>query len=214
MDNRSLSIHTLRRLPLYLGYLRTLPDEVEQVSATRIAGALGLGEVLVRKDLAAACGKGRPRVGYNRDQLTVSLQRRLSRGGPVDFCILGTDHLGGALAEHPHLGAYGLSLSALFDSCPEQVGRRVAGLTVWPIDRLEEVCRERDIRLGVIALPVDQAQSACDALALAGVRTILNLAPVHLTAPDATEVRQADMAAHLGILRRRLRRQIADAKPF
>lgn len=207
----NVSQRALRRLPLYLHYLRTLPEGVPYVSATQIAAAIGLGDVQVRKDLAAVSGRGRPKIGYEAKRLMHTLESLLTSDETVRFCIVGMGHLGTALAQYHGFAEYGLCLAAVFDSAPGRVGQRIEGLAIAPVAAIKATCEERGIRIGVIAVPPPQAQGVCNALADAGIDTIWNFAPAHLTVPEGVYVEHENMAAQLGMLSHRLRHRMGEA---
>jgi len=114
VQNREISRATLGRIPIYLQYLKTLPPQIRNISATSIAKELGLGEVQVRKDLGSISGAGKPKVGYDAAQLLESLRGYLSceNGGAV---IIGAGKLGRALLDYGGFAGYGLKILAAFD---------------------------------------------------------------------------------------------------
>lgn len=202
MQSGRISYQTLRRLPLYKNYLCTLPESTTHVSATQIAVAIGLGDVQVRKDLASVSGQGRPKTGYETRHLLHAVESLLAGGEPMRFCIAGMGHLGTALAQYSGFAEYGLQLAAAFDMSSELVGRIIRGVTIQSSDSLAAVCKNTDIRIGIITVPPRYAQSVCDSMIGAGIRTIWNFAPVHLTVPKDVYVEHENLAAHLGMLSR------------
>jgi redox-sensing transcriptional repressor len=112
----------------------------------------------------------------------------------------GIGNLGSAQADYAGFGSRGFEFVGLFDAAPSRVGQLIGGRTVRPMDELEEVVREAQATLGVIATPAEVAQSVCERLAAAGVRSILNFAPVTLVAPQGVDVRQVDLSVELQVL--------------
>ena len=98
MKENDISRATLGRIPMYLKFLNSLPEDTGTVSATTVARELGLGEVQVRKDLGALCGSGKPKIGYTTESLKASLESFLDKknGGAV---IIGAGKLGRALID-------------------------------------------------------------------------------------------------------------------
>jgi len=122
-------------------------------------------------------------------------------GEQARACVLvGIGNLGSALADYAGFGTRGFEFVGIFDAAPERVGQRVGGHTVQPVDRLEEVVAGTGATIGVIATPAAVAQQLCDRLAAAGVRSILNFAPVALTAPAGVDVRHVDLSVELQVL--------------
>ena len=107
---------TLGRIPSYLKYLKSLPQDVRTISATSLAKGLGLGEVQVRKDLSAVSGAGRPKIGYYTAELIASLEVFLGCGDQSGAIIIGAGKLGRALLDYQGFSEYGLEILAAFDT--------------------------------------------------------------------------------------------------
>jgi redox-sensing transcriptional repressor len=114
--------------------------------------------------------------------------------------LVGIGNLGAALADYAGFGTRGFEFVGLFDAAPHRVGQSVGGQVVRPVDELESVVQATQASLGVIATPAEVAQRVCDRLVAAGVRSILNFAPVTLAAPDDVDVRQVDLSVELQVL--------------
>jgi redox-sensing transcriptional repressor len=135
-------------------------------------------------------------VGTLRDRIAGVLGVERSRA-----CVLvGIGNLGSALADYAGFGSRGFEFVGLFDVAPARVGRRIGGHTVRPLDELEEVVAATGASIGVITTPADVAQTVCDRMAAAGVRSILNFAPVTLAAPAGVDVRKVDLSVELQVL--------------
>lgn len=206
MPQRQISHQTLGRLPLYLNYLRILPEDATCVSATQIALAIGLGDVQVRKDLAAVSGQGRPKTGYITKHLLHTVEGLLFSDEIVRFCIVGMGKLGSVLAQYHGFKEYGLHLAALFDIAPQRVAGEIEGMIISPIADMKPICEKLAVQIGIITVPPQQAQDTCNALVDAGVRTIWNFAPTHLAVPQDVYVKHENMAAQLGMLRRHMQK--------
>ena len=205
MTMSTISKPTLRRLPRYLGYLKSLGENApEYISATGIAEALGLGQVQVRKDLAQVSSSGRPKVGYVTCQLIAEIEEFLGYNNTHDAVIVGAGRLGRALLGYDGFRSYGLNIVAAFDSSPEKLGESESGKPILPMDKLEHICRRLNVHIGVITVPAAQAQSVCDALVDAGIKAIWSFAPTHLYVPAGVLVQTEDMAASLAMLSKHL----------
>lgn len=122
----AISKATLQRLPIYLNFLKSMPEAPEYISATTLANALRLGEVQVRKDLACISDAGKPKVGYMTKDLVAVLENYL--GNDVnDAVLVGVGHLGKALMAYKGFEEYGFKIVAGFDLDPALIGREVAG---------------------------------------------------------------------------------------
>ena len=209
MNDKGISRSALQRLPLYLGYLKSLPPGANQrISATALAAALNLGEVQVRKDLALVSSQGRPRVGYAVDGLVTALEAYLGYNDVDDALIVGAGKLGKALLEYDGFREYGLNIVAAFDSEPNVCGTTASGKPIYPLDALEAFCRERPVHIGIITVPAAGAQAVCNRLVKNGIRAVWNFAPFPLDAPPHIVVQNENMASSLALLSRHLAKQL------
>ena len=125
--NKDIPVISLQRLPVYLNYLKSLPEEKIYVSSGLIAEALGMGEVLVRKDLAYTSAVGRPRVGYDKGELISALEDYLCCNGRRYAVIAGIGALGRAVLGYGGFCNYGIEVAAAFDNDPAQTRLRYFG---------------------------------------------------------------------------------------
>lgn len=203
--NSNITLQMLGRLPKYLNYLKSLPkDNAANISATTIAKNLGLNDVQVRKDLAAVSDGGRPKVGYITEYLIKDIEQMLGYKDSHDAILVGVGSLGRALLSYEGFSQYGLNIVAGFDVSEEVINTEIKGKKVFPVSKLEDLCKRMKIRIGIIAVPAAQAQAVCDTLIQSGVMAIWNFAPVHLNTPDNILVQDENMAASLAVLSRHL----------
>ena len=195
--SQQISKAALGRLPGYLNYLYDL--ECDTISATKIAKDLGLGEVQVRKDLGTGCGKGGPKIGYNRKELTDDLEAALGVRSKSNVVVVGAGKLGMALAGYTGFEKFGLHISAAFDIAPE--GKNLPSCPVFPADELEEYCRKNSIKIGILAVPAASAKETCKKMAECGITAIWNFAPVKLDAPSGVTVHTENLALSLAHLK-------------
>lgn len=201
MEQGGISKLTLQRLPTYLTYLQSLPnDGGGTVSASSIASALGLGEVQVRKDLAAVSVAGKPKVGYRIDELRRDLEEFLGCGTRNRAVLVGVGNLGLALLSYGGFADYGLDIVAAFDKKSALVGTTVDGKPVLSIEELPAFLRRERVSIGILAVPGSAAQTCLNALIQGGVKAVWNFAPVHLTAPKGVLVQRENMASSLALL--------------
>jgi redox-sensing transcriptional repressor len=198
---RTIPEATVARLAVYLRVLTALAEGGRStVSSGELAAAAGVNPAGLRKDLSHLGPCGVRGVGYEvrtlRDRISGVLGVERSRA-----CVLvGIGNLGSALADYAGFGSRGFEFVGLFDASPTRIGQRIGGLTVRPIDELEEVVATMQASIGVITTPAEVAQRVCDRLAAAGVRSILNFAPVTLAAPAGVDVRKVDLSVELQVL--------------
>lgn len=194
----------LRRLPVYLNYLKAHEEEYPyNISARQLAEALNLREVMVRKDLAAVSNKGCSRIGHIRVDLIADIEAFLNYSNVTDAVLVGAGKLGLALLEYSGFEKAGLHILAGFDTDPVK-RRNAAQPPVYSMSQLESFCRSHNIHIGIITVAPDQAQKVCDALVACGIQAIWNFAPTHLISPDDVLIQNEDLAASLAALRMNL----------
>lgn len=212
-SDKTISVQTLKRLPMYLEYLKSAKARGEvNASARSVAEALKLGEVQVRKDLAQVSDGGRPKVGYVITELIADINEFLGYNNTRDAVIVGAGKLGQALMTYNGFNAYGLNILAAFDIDPSHVVGadstkkeiRIAGKSILPMDKLASFVRRMNIHIGIITVPASAAQEVCDMLVSCGVLAIWNFAPVHINAPEGILVKSENMASSLAVLSKHL----------
>ncbi|GGL33086.1 redox-sensing transcriptional repressor Rex [Phycicoccus endophyticus] len=192
---------SVARLPVYLRALAALADEgTESVSSEELAAAAGVSSAKLRKDLSHLGSYGVRGVGYDVERLASEIATALGLTQDWPVAIVGMGNLGRALAAYRGFAERGFRVIALLDRDPRVVGERVSGSRVRPMADLAALVEGEGLAIGVIATPPESAQEACDALVAAGVRSVLNFAPVVLTVPDAVVVRKVDLSTELQIL--------------
>lgn len=200
MTEIKISKTVLERLPVYVHYLRSLPDdEKTNVSSGKIARALGMGEVQVRKDLAFVCGKGRPKTGYEYAELLKHLECRLGCKNKTLAVVVGAGRLGKALLSYEHFSEYGVEIVAAFDAGVKEP-ENFNGKKIMPVGMLKDFCRDNNIKIGVICVPEKAAQEVADKLVDASVSAIWNFAPGRITVPDNVRLKHENVAASAAVL--------------
>ncbi len=205
-----ISLQLYNRLSGYLNYLKQLSkDAPDNISATAIARALELNQVLVRKDLAIVSDGGKPKVGYVALDLIADIEHFLGHDNCSDAVLVGVGNLGKALLCYGRFEDYGLNIVAAFDANPDLIGTEIGGKNIVDAKKTTNLCKRMSIRIGIIAVPDVHAQGVCDALIAGGIRAIWNFAPVNLKTPEKVVVKNEDMAASLAILTKRLAESLA-----
>jgi redox-sensing transcriptional repressor len=198
---RTIPEATVARLAVYLRVLTALADGGRgTVSSGELASAAGVNPAGLRKDLSHLGPCGVRGVGYEVRTLRDRIARVLGVEESRACVLVGIGNLGAALADYAGFGTRGFRFVGLFDAGPARVGQRVGGHTVRSVDELEAVVADTHASIGVITTPAEVAQQVCDRLARAGVRSILNFAPVTLVAPPGVDVRQVDLSVELQVL--------------
>lgn len=198
----SVSKHTMKRLPVYLSYLKSINDgTIENISSPVIARALNLNEVQVRKDLASVSSTGgKPKTGFDLLQLINDIENVLGYNNVNEAVVVGVGNLGKALLKYSGFEECGVRITAAFEKNPELLGEEIGGKTVFSVSRLQNLCERMKIHIGIITVPAEEAQEICDILVDSGIRGIWNFAPVKLNVPDNVAVRDENLGVSLSLL--------------
>lgn len=201
MIAKTISKQTLQRMPLYLSYLKSLPeDDTVHISATVMANDLKLNDVQVRKDLAQVSDGGRPKIGYIIKDLMKDIEHCLGYDNVDTAILIGAGNLGRALLAFDGFSEYGMDIVTAFDVDEAVIGTSVCGKQILPMEKLSSVCSRMKIKIGIITVDSKEAQASCDLLVSNGVLAIWNFAPVHLHVPDHVLVQNENMVNSLAIL--------------
>ncbi|MGB1249637.1 MAG: redox-sensing transcriptional repressor Rex [Candidatus Promineifilaceae bacterium] len=181
------------RLPIYLRALNHLSqDGKANTSSHELGRRLGISSAQIRKDLSHFGEFGKQGTGYNInylvDQLRVIL--KLDREWPV--AVIGAGFLGHALVHYQGFQHRGFAMRWIFDASPDMIGKEMNGVIVKHIDELKETAVNEHIQMAIVAVPASAAQTVTNLLVEAGVKSILNYAPINLTVPDGIQVRYSD----------------------
>lgn len=184
----------IKRLSVYLQFLRQLPPETTAISATTIAKNIGYGDVQVRKDLASVSGEGKPRTGYEVAGLKTALENYLGFNSPKKAVIVGAGKLGTALLEYEEFAHWGLEIAAAFDI---DESKCTGSKPVYNISRFKEFCEKENIKIGIITVPASAAQQVCDLMCETPIKAVWSFAPTHLNVPEGVTVQYENIAASL-----------------
>ncbi len=203
----NLSKQALKRLPVYMSYLKSLDTEqMEYISSSTVAEALDMNDVQVRKDLAAVCKTaGIPKKGFVVRDLIGGISDFLGYSQGNDAILIGAGNLGMALMSYRGFDNYGINIVAAFDSRPEIIDNK----KIFDISRLDEICKKLNVKIGIITVPDYAAQKVCDLLVESGILAIWNFAPTHIKASEEILVQNENMASSLALLSNHLREKLA-----
>jgi redox-sensing transcriptional repressor len=188
----------VRRLSLYLRQLEAFHKKDRRtISSKQLGESLGLTDAQVRKDLAYFGQFGHPGIGYRVEDLIAQVRKILGTDKTWNVLLVGAGNLGRALMAYRGFDAKGFRLAAVFDADASKVGKKVSQFTIQGLGDLEETIKSQQIRLAILAVPADAAQQVADQLIAAGIRGILNFAPVNITVPANIALNAVDLAVQL-----------------
>jgi redox-sensing transcriptional repressor len=193
-----LTVGVAARLSRYLQVLTQAKKMgKERISSQEISDYTNINATQIRRDLSAFGKFGKRGVGYNIDSLLSEIRGILRTQGQHNIALIGAGRLGQAIASSPIFAEHGINIAAIFDSDPEKVGRTVGSMNVSDYSELPETVRDKNIIVGVLAVPADGAQRVADDLVESGVRIIFNYSEALLDVPTDVQVHTSNPAVEL-----------------
>jgi len=193
-----LTVGVASRLSRYLQVLtQAQKTGKERIASQEISEYTNINATQIRRDLSAFGRFGKRGVGYRTDALLDEIRKILRTQGQHNIALVGAGRLGCAIASSPIFAEHGITIAAILDNDPEKVGLRVGEIDVSSIDDVADICRERNIIVGVIAVPAESAQEAADELVAAGVKILFNYSQALIDHPADVSVHTANPAVDL-----------------
>jgi redox-sensing transcriptional repressor len=197
-ENNRLGVGVAARLSRYLQVLTQAKKMgKDRISSQEIADYTNINATQIRRDLSNFGRFGKRGVGYSIDSLVTEIRKILRTQGQHNIALVGAGRLGQAIASSPIFAEHGIAIAAVFDTDVRKLGTSVSGAEVTDYRRLKDVIREKNIVVGVLAVPAGAAQQAADDLVDAGVRIIFNYSEALLDLPEDVSVHTLNPAAEL-----------------
>ncbi len=198
MTEKTIPDIVIGRLPLYLRALQRMDQEGRQVTSSQELGELlGISAAQIRKDLSQFGEFGKQGTGYNIEFLIEQLKKILKLDQVWDVAVVGAGDVGHALANYKGFENRGFRVKMIFDNNPEIIGSKLGKFTVKDSKQMGKIIREAGIKVAMLTVPAEVAQAVTDELIDAGIKAILNYAPIRLSAPPNIRVQHIDPATHL-----------------
>lgn len=195
---QGFALETIRRLTLYLRNLKKIRESgVEIISSGKITSFLNVTPAQFRKDLSYFGEFGKRGVGYNVDFLIKEIQKIVGMHMVWNIALVGLGKVGSALLGFEGFSKFNIRITSVFDNDDKKIGKVRNGIKVESAKNLKKMIKSEDIKIAIITTPPEVAQDVADALIEAGVRGILNFAPVVLKVPHGVFVSNVDMACEL-----------------
>jgi redox-sensing transcriptional repressor len=189
---------TVRRLSLYLRFLEDFEARgLSTISSDELAARGGTTSAQVRKDLSFFGSFGKRGLGYSVSELGATLRQILGLGREWRVIIIGAGKIGSALSAYRGFRQRGFRIVAVYDADPSKVGRKFEGFAIRDVAQLHEDSRRNPADIAVITVPAESAQEVADAVVGAGIKAVMNFAPVQLQVPDDVTVKTVNMAMEL-----------------
>lgn len=182
------------RLPVYLRELNRLAQDEQQktTSSQELGRRLGISSAQIRKDLSHFGEFGKQGTGYNVNYLIEQLNQILHLSAEWPVALIGAGFLGNALASYHGFADRGFRICCIFDKDEDKIGSTIGKLMVQSLAELEETITEQKIEVAILVVPASAAQEMTDRLVDAGVKAILNYAPISLVVPSGVYVSYSD----------------------
>jgi redox-sensing transcriptional repressor len=186
------------RLPVYLRALTRLLQEGQEVTSSHELGQrLGISSAQIRKDLSHFGGFGKQGTGYQIAYLVEQLRQVLKVNQEWEVVLVGAGDLGSALVHYKGFSDRGFRIAYVFDNSPEKVGKKVGEFSIRPMSEMQGIVRDRNVKIAMIAVPAEKAHEVANQLIEAGIRAILNYAPINLNVPSNVHVQYIDPVLHM-----------------
>jgi len=198
---KKISESTIRRLSRYYRSLENLIEQnIETVSSDKLADMDGITSAQVRKDLSFFGTFGKRGLGYNTTALKKQIGEILGLGKEWRVGIMGAGNIGRALVNYAEFRKQGFDVALIMDANPELIGTKIGDLIVQDSRYTAKLIKENNIEIGIVAVPKENAQQAADALIEAGIRAILNFAPVSIKAPANVQIKSENTTIEIEAL--------------
>jgi redox-sensing transcriptional repressor len=198
MTEKTIPDIIVGRLPRYLQALEHVQIQgVKTISSLELGQLIGISAAQIRKDLSQFGEFGKQGKGYSIPYLVDQLQQILNVNRVWNIALVGAGNLGHAIANYQDFSSHGYQITLIFDSSPDRIGTQLGGLTVQNSAEMISLIRKSDVRIGMITVPPLAAQLVANDLVKAGVKAILNYAPIALTVPEDVHVQAIDPIIYL-----------------
>jgi redox-sensing transcriptional repressor len=198
MDGKPIPDIVVGRLPIYLRALQRMAEDNQFLTSSQeLSERLGISAAQIRKDLSQFGEFGKQGTGYNIDFLVAQLRQILKVDRVWDIAVVGAGDIGSAVARYQGFSNRGFRVTMIFDIDPGKIGTQVGPFVVQDYATMHEAISQAGIRVAMIAVPATSAQAVADELVKAGIKAILNYAPININVPEGVHVQHTDPVTHL-----------------
>lgn len=198
MNNKKIPEIIIGRLPIYLRALQHMAENgVKTISSQELGELVGISAAQIRKDISQFGEFGKQGTGYSIEFLINKLCEILKVNQTWDVIVVGAGDLGHALAHYQGFKDRGFRVVAIFDNNKSKVGQTIGSFKVEDAAEMSERVKSLGVKIAVITVPASAAQEVADVLVQAGIRSILNYAPVNVNVPSYVKVQYSDPATNL-----------------
>ncbi|HAJ95831.1 MAG TPA: redox-sensing transcriptional repressor Rex [Actinobacteria bacterium] len=193
MEEKIYSEGIISRLSQYLKFIVQLKETGKRtVTSREISERTGINSAEVRRDLIYFGIKGKRGVGFSIDELIMSFNNILGYDRAVHIALVGIGNLGKAILNYKMLDSFGFKIENVFDNDPAKIGKTISERTVMDMKEIENVIKEKNIEIAIIAVPPARAQTVADILVRADIKVIMNYTSVPIKAPKKVKIQTTD----------------------
>lgn len=186
------------RLPVYLRALQRMAEKgMKTTSSQELGDHVGISAAQIRKDISQFGEFGKQGTGYSIPFLVDKLRTILRVDRIWDVALVGAGDVGHAIARYQGFSNRGFRVAMIFDNDKSKIGERINDFVVEDSTHMVERIRSGGVKIAMLAVPSSEAQEATDLLVQAGIKAILNYAPLHLVVPNNVRVQHVDPVTHL-----------------
>lgn len=198
MEEKFIPDIVVGRLPMYLRSLQRMADEKRLITSSQELGErLGISAAQIRKDLSHFGEFGKQGTGYDIEFLSNKLRQILKVDRVWDLAVVGAGDIGSGVARYQGFANRGFRVVMILDSDPEKIGTQVGNFIVQDSANMARIIQDAGVKIAMIAVPAVQAQQVANELVKAGIKAILNYAPISINVPPVVRVQHIDPATHL-----------------
>jgi redox-sensing transcriptional repressor len=198
MNQKPIPDIVVGRLPIYLRALQRMAEDGQYLTSSQeLSERLGISAAQIRKDLSQFGEFGKQGTGYNINFLVTQLRQILNVDRVWDIVVIGAGDIGSAVARYQGFADRGFRVSMIFDIDNKKIGTKVGPFEVQDYAKINTAIKEAGIQVAMIAVPAAKAQAVADDLVKAGIKAILNYAPININVPEGVHVQHTDPVTHL-----------------
>ena len=188
----------ITRLSYYLRQLESLEEKgIQKISSNEFSKRIGINSAQLRKDLSYFGDFGKRGSGYEVNKLKKIISNLLGIEKQWNVAIAGAGNLGQALVSYPGFEMEGFKIKAVFDNDIRKIGWEIEGVTVYDVERMAEIIKEKEIEIGIITVPSYAAQEIADIFIACDIKAILNFASTKIIAPSDVKIKNVDLSIEL-----------------
>jgi redox-sensing transcriptional repressor len=198
MNQKPIPDIVVGRLPIYLRALQRMAEDGQYLTSSQeLSERLGISAAQIRKDLSQFGEFGKQGTGYNINFLITQLRQILNVDRVWDIVVIGAGDIGSAVARYQGFADRGFRVSMIFDIDNKKIGAKVGPFDVQDYAKINSAIKAAGIQVAMIAVPAANAQAVADDLVKAGIKAILNYAPININVPEGVHVQHTDPVTHL-----------------